>query len=136
MAQDGLFFRSLGAVHPVYRTPHVAIVCLTAWSMLLALSGSYNQLFTYVMFASLVFSVAGGVAVFRLRRTQPDRPRPYRAWGYPVVPGLFVLGSAAFVLNTLLERPTESLAGLLLLAAGLPAYWYWQRQERGTRNEE
>jgi APA family basic amino acid/polyamine antiporter len=128
MSQDGLFFRALGAVHPVYRTPHVAIVCLTVWSAALALSGSYNQLFTYVMFASLLFSAAGGLAVFRLRYLRPDIPRPYKAWGYPIVPGLFVLGSTAFVINTLLERPGESLAGLGLMALGLPAYWYWKRQ--------
>jgi APA family basic amino acid/polyamine antiporter len=128
MSQDGLFFRALGAVHPVYRTPHVAIVCLTVWSATLALSGSYNQLFTYVMFASLLFSAAGGLAVFRLRRLRPDIPRAYRVWGYPIVPGLFVLGSTAFVINTLLERPGESLAGLGLMALGLPAYWYWKKQ--------
>jgi len=128
MAGDGLFFKSTGAVHPVYRTPHIAIVGLTVWSSLLALSGTYEQLFTYVMFASILFNVAGGIAVFRLRMTQPDHPRPYRVWGYPVVPALFVLGSLAFVLNTLVERPVESLAGLGLLALGLPAYWYWKHQ--------
>ena len=127
MAGDGVFFRATGAVHPVYRTPHVAIVALTVWSGVLALSGTYEQLFTYVMFASILFNLAGGLAIFRLRRTMPDRPRPYRAWGYPVVPVVFILGSLAFVLNTLVERPVESLAGLGLLALGLPAYWYWTR---------
>jgi APA family basic amino acid/polyamine antiporter len=133
MSQDGLFFRATGAVHPRFRTPHVAIVGLTVWSMILALSGSYEQLFTYVMFASILFSVAGGVAVFRLRRLRPEAHRPYRTWGYPVVPALFVLGSLAFVLNTLVERPTESLAGLGLLALGLPAYFYWTSTDSRTR---
>jgi len=127
MAGDGVFFRAAGVVHPFYRTPHVAIVGLTVWSSVLALSGTYEQLFTYVMFASILFNLAGGIAVFRLRARQPDRPRPYRVWGYPVVPILFVVGSLAFVLNTLVERPTESLAGLGLVALGLPAYWYWSR---------
>jgi APA family basic amino acid/polyamine antiporter len=135
MASDGVFFPAARRVHPRYRTPHVAIVGLTTWSALLALSGTYEQLFTYVMFISILFNVACGVALFRLRSTQPDRPRPYRTWGYPVVPIVFVLGSLAFVLNTLVERPLESLAGLGLLVLGLPAYWYWQRQsadpERG-----
>jgi APA family basic amino acid/polyamine antiporter len=80
------------------------------------------------MFASILFSVAGGLALFKLRFTRPDAPRPYRAWGYPVVPALFIAGAAAFVINTLLERPGESLTGLGLLALGLPAYWYWSRR--------
>ena len=128
MAADGVFFPACRRVHPRYRTPHVAIVALTAWSALLAVSGSYEQLFTYVMFASILFSVAAGVALFVLRRTRPDHPRPYRACGYPVVPILFVAGSAAFVVNTAVERPVESLIGLALVALGLPAYSYWRRR--------
>jgi APA family basic amino acid/polyamine antiporter len=126
MAGDRLFFAVAGRVHPVYRTPHVAVVALSWWSAVLALSGTYEQLFTYVMFASILFNVAAGLAVFRLRKTQPDRPRPYRVWGYPVVPIVFIVGSLAFVLNTLVERPIESLAGLGLMALGLPVYWYWR----------
>ena len=127
MAGDRVFIPAASRIHPRYRTPHLAIVALTAWSALLALSGTYEQLFTYVMFASILFNVAAGVALFRLRRTMPDRPRPYRTWGYPVVPILFIGASIAFVVNTLIERPVESLAGLGLLALGLPAYWYWGR---------
>jgi len=129
MATDGIFFPAAKRVHPKYRTPHVAIVGLTIWSTILALSGSYEQLFTYVMFASLLFSVATGLALFRLRRTMPDRPRPYRTWGHPWVPAVYILGATAFVLNTLMERPFESLAGLGLVALGLPAYWYWRGQQ-------
>lgn len=124
MARDGAFLPSASRVHPVYRTPHVAIVALTVWSIILALSGTYEQLFTYVMFVSILFSVKAGAALFWLRRTQPDRARPYRAWGYPWVPAIFILGSAAFVLNTLVERPVESIAGLGLLALGVPVYFY------------
>jgi APA family basic amino acid/polyamine antiporter len=134
MAQDGVFFHQAAAVHPRYRTPHVAIVALTAWSTILALSGTYEQLFTYVIFSSILFSAAGGLAVFVLRRTRPLHPRPYRTWGYPITPALFVLGSVAFVVNTLVERPVESMAGLGIVGLGLPAYWYWKR--RGARNEE
>ena len=123
MACDGVFLPSAQRIHPVYQTPHVAIVAVTVWSIVLALSGTYEQLFTYVMFASILFSVAAGIALFVLRRTQPHVPRPYRTWGYPAVPIIFVVGSAAFVLNTLLERPVESLAGLGLVAIGLPVYW-------------
>ena len=127
MGRDGVFLPAASRVHPRYRTPHVAVVALTVWSVVLALSGSYEQLFTYVMFASILFSVAAGVALFVLRRTQPATVRPYRTWGYPVVPLIFVLGSAAFVLNTLMERPVESLAGLGLLVIGLPVYWFSRR---------
>lgn len=126
MAGDGAFLPTASRVHPRYRTPHIAIVALTIWSALLTLSGTYEQLFTYVMFTSILFSLAAGLALFQLRRTQPHRPRPYRAWGYPVVPALFVLGSLAFVVNTLVERPVESIAGLGLLALGLPVYWYYK----------
>jgi APA family basic amino acid/polyamine antiporter len=125
MANDGVFLPAASRVHPTYRTPHVAIVALTVWSALLALSGTYEQLFTYVMFTSILFSVAAGIALFRLRSTHPEHPRPYRTWGYPVVPLVFIAGSLAFVANTLIERPVESLSGLALLALGLPVYWYW-----------
>jgi APA family basic amino acid/polyamine antiporter len=128
MASDGVFLPAANRIHPKYRTPHRAIMWLTAWSALLALSGTYEQLFTYVMFASILFNVAAGCALFVLRRTRPDHPRPYRTWGYPVVPVVFIAGSLAFVINTLVERPVESLTGLGLLAVGLPAYFYWSRQ--------
>jgi APA family basic amino acid/polyamine antiporter len=129
MARDGAFLPFARRVHPRYHTPHVAILVLAGWACVLALSGTYEQLFTYVMFASILFSVAGGVALFRLRRLMPDHPRPYRVWGYPVAPAIFIAGSLAFVLNTLVERPFESFAGLGLLALGLPVYWHWRRIE-------
>jgi APA family basic amino acid/polyamine antiporter len=98
----------------------------------LTLSGSYEQLFTYVTFASLLFGVLGGLAIFRLRSIRPHAPRPYRTWGYPWIPLVFVLGSALLVFNTLVERPVESVAGLGLVALGLPAYWYWRRASGGA----
>jgi APA family basic amino acid/polyamine antiporter len=125
MAADGVFLPAARVVHPKYHTPHVAIVGITIWSVLLALSGTYEQLFTYVMFASILFSVAAGLALFKLRWSMPDQPRPYRTWGYPAVPIVFVAGSTAFVLNTVVERPVESLAGLGLVAVGIPVYFYW-----------
>lgn len=127
MASDGVFLPAARRVHERYRTPHLAIVALTLWSTILALSGTYEQLFTYVMFASILFSVAAGLALFRLRYTMPERRRPYRTWGYPVVPLVFIAGATAFVINTLMERPVQSIAGLGLLALGLPVYWYWRK---------
>jgi len=126
MAVDGLFFKSAARVHPRYRTPHVAIVMTCGWSALLTLTGTYEQLFTRVTFASVVFGVLGGLAIFRLRKSRPDAERPYRAWGYPIVPALFVGGLIVLVANTLLARPAESLSGLVLVALGLPAFWYWR----------
>jgi APA family basic amino acid/polyamine antiporter len=126
MAADGLFFRQAAAVHPKYRTPHVALMMTCAWAAVLTLTGTYEQLFTWVTFASVVFGVLGGVAIFRLRRIRPNAVRPYRVWGYPVVPALFVAGLGALVANTLAERPVESLIGLALVALGLPAYAYWR----------
>jgi APA family basic amino acid/polyamine antiporter len=124
MARDGVFLPPAAAVHPVYRTPHVAIVALGGWASLLALSGTYEQLFTYVMFASTLLHAAGAFGVFRLRRLRPEAPRPYRVWGYPIVPIVYIAASGALVVNTLIERPRESLAGLAFLALGLPVYFY------------
>jgi basic amino acid/polyamine antiporter, APA family len=128
MAADGLFFERAAAVHPRYRTPHVAIVLTCAWAALLTLTGTYEQLFTWVTFASVAFGVLGGAAIFRLRRARPDAERPYRVWGYPLVPLLFVAGLGVLVVNTLVEKPAESLIGIGLVAVGLPAYWYWSRE--------
>jgi len=112
-------------VHPHYRTPHVAIVITCLWSALLTLTGTYEQLFTWVTFASVAFGVLGGAAIFQLRRSQPHAARPYRAWGYPIVPALFVAGLGVLVVNTVVERPVESAIGVALVTLGLPAYWYW-----------
>jgi basic amino acid/polyamine antiporter, APA family len=131
MARDGVFLPVAARVHPVYRTPHIAIVALASWSAILALSGSYEQLFTYVIFASSLLHTIGAFGVFRLRRLRPDHPRPYRVWAYPVVPIVFILASGAVVLNTLMERPKESIAGLGFLALGLPFYFLSRRGAKG-----
>ena len=102
----------------------------SGWSAFLTLTGGYEALFTYVTFASVLFGTLGGVAIFVLRTRRPEVPRPYRALGYPVVPALYVLGSLALVGNTLSERPLESIAGLGLVAIGLPFYFYWSRTAR------
>lgn len=129
MAADRRFFPAAARVHPVYRTPHVALLITSAWSAFLTLTGGYEALFTYVTFASVLFGTLGGAAIFVLRARRPGVPRPYRALGYPVVPALYVIGSFALVWNTLLERPTESIAGLGLVALGLPFYWYWSKAD-------
>ena len=130
MAQDRVFLPALAQIHPRYKTPAACILAQGVWSVLLTFSGSYEQLYTYVVFAVVLFHALTGTAVFVLRRTRPDAERPYRTWGYPVVPAVFVLASAALVLNTLIEKPTESLVGLGLLALGVPAYLHWRRAAR------
>jgi APA family basic amino acid/polyamine antiporter len=128
MAEDGVFFAALARVHPRYRTPGASLIAQGAWSMVLACSGTYEQLYTYAVFAAFVFHTATALAVIRLRRTRPLAPRPYRTWGYPWVPIVFAAASIAFVANTLIERPMESLLGLGLVALGLPAYAWWRRK--------
>jgi APA family basic amino acid/polyamine antiporter len=130
MAADGRFFSAAARVHPAHHTPHVALLMTSAWSAFLTLTGSYEALFTYVTFASVLFGTLGGVAIFVLRSRRPQVHRPYRTLGYPIVPALYVLGSFALVWNTLVERPTESIAGLGLVALGLPFYFYWLRAGR------
>jgi APA family basic amino acid/polyamine antiporter len=132
MAQDGLFFPALAQIHPRHRTPGACILAQGAWSVVLALSGTYEQLYTYVIFAAVVFHTLTGAAVFVLRRTRPDTARPYKAWGYPLVPAIFILASLMLVGNTLVERPVESLLGLGIVALGLPAYAFWRRRARAT----
>src|SRR6266849_2171794 len=128
MARDGLFFRRVGFVHPDHRTPSVSILVLSVWAALLVLSGRYDQLYTYVIFASVILYGMATAAVIVLRFKRPDMPRPYRVIGYPVVPIVFVLGIASLVVSTLLKSPRESLIGLGLISLGLPFYFYWKRR--------
>ena len=100
------------------------------WSAALALTGSYDQLFMYVVFAMVLFNMLGGLAIFRLRRTHAALARPYRTWGYPWVPVAFVASSLLLVGNTLLERPLEAILGLGFVASGLPMFWYFRRISR------
>ena len=130
MAQDGLFFHSLATIHPRFRTPVAALIAQGVWAGVLVLSGSFEQLYTYVVFIEVFFYASTGAALYVLRRTRPQTPRPYRTWGYPWVPALFVLSSAALMANTLREKPRESLFGLALLVLGLPAYTLWRRRSR------
>lgn len=128
MAADGLFFRSLAAVHPRFRTPVRCLWAQSGWAALLTLSGTYAQLYTYVVFSSILFHVATAAAVFVFRRRRPELPRPYRTWGYPVVPALFIAACVLLLGNTLAASPAESLLGLGLLVLGLPAYVLFRRR--------
>jgi basic amino acid/polyamine antiporter, APA family len=126
MARDGLFFKKLAEVHPRLGTPAIAIAATALWSMVLAASGTYTQLLTYVVFTAWIFYGAGALTVFVFRRTRPDAPRPFRVPGYPFTPALFVLAALGIVIATLVGQPSRAIAGLIALALGLPAYLIWR----------
>ena len=128
MSRQGALFRSFGVLHSIRGTPDRAVLLVCGWSALLVLTGSYEQLYTFVTFAVILFSVAGGAAVFVLRRSQKDRLRPYRAFGYPWVPAAFVLTMGGLAVNTLIEAPVQSLMGLGLVAIGWPLYTVMRRR--------
>jgi basic amino acid/polyamine antiporter, APA family len=132
-AREGYFFAAVARVHPRYRTPGVSILALSAWAALLVLSGRYEQLYTYVIFASWILygMTAASVIVLRIRR--PDLPRPYRTIGYPVIPFVFVMVAFLLLLSTLLDSPRESLMGIGLILLGLPFYFYWKRKRDRAR---
>ena len=127
MSRDGLFFAALGRVHPTHHTPGASLIAQGAWGIALTFSGTYEQLYTYVIFAIFLFHAVTGLAVIVLRRRRPDQPRPFRTPGYPWIPLVFVAVCLVFVVNTLREKPVESLIGIGILVAGLPAYLWWRR---------
>jgi amino acid transporter len=158
MARDGLFPRTLCTIHPRFQTPANAILAQTAWSMALTVVGTlfllveppgpgsglprwaasawatfhetplYDVLYTYVIFGATIFYAAAIASVFVLRKTRPDLPRPYRTWGYPVTPALYLVGAAILLGSMLRETPFESLTGLGIIALGLPAYLFFSRR--------
>ena len=128
MAEDGVFFRSLARIDPRHRTPSASLLAQGALGAVLALSGTYAELFTTVVFAEVLFHAATASAVFVLRRTRPDAPRPSRAWGHPWMTGCFIAGCLGLAAVSLVEAPARSLLGLGLIAAGLPAYAWWSRK--------
>ncbi|MBI4719647.1 MAG: amino acid permease [Chitinivibrionia bacterium] len=134
MANDRVFFSQMGDVHSRFRTPHVSIAVQGVWSALLTLSGRFDQLFTYVVFAAWMFYALTTGGVFVLRRKWPHVERPYRTWGYPFVPLLFIVISALFVVNTLITDPRDSLFGLVIVMLGVPAYFYWNVRAKRRRS--
>lgn len=126
MAGDGLFFAKLAEVHPRLGTPAAAIVATALWSSVLVISGTFEQLLTYVVFMSWVWFALAAVAIFVLRRREPGAPRPFRTPGYPVTPAAFVLSALIIVGNTVVSQPTQSMIGLGITMAGIPAYLWWR----------
>jgi basic amino acid/polyamine antiporter, APA family len=133
MSRDGLLFAKLGKIHEVSRVPVWAIGALSVWSSLLALSGSFDQLTDMSVFAYWVFYALAASSVFVLRRRLPNVPRPYRTFGYPLVPALFVLTALWLLFNTLQTSPVEAAMGLLLISLGLPVFFFY-RSRREPRS--
>ena len=133
MAQDGLFFKSLSKIHPRYKTPANAMMVQAIWAIILLMFwGSFGKLISYVTFMDIIFMTLTGVSIFIFRVTKKDAERPIRAWGYPIIPIIFIVISAVFVGNTIFARPEESLYGLAVLALGFPVFYlftFFNRKE-------
>ena len=132
MARDGVFPRGAARVHPRFRVPVAAIVAQSVWSGVLVLSGSLAQLVSYTGFTLVLFNLLAVAAVFVLRRRIPDAERPFRAWGYPWAPALFVAAAAVMLVNELWRSRGTALAGLAVIAAGLPLFWLTRRRAPQT----
>src|SRR5947209_12095739 len=130
MAEDGIFCRSLAKVHPRWHTPVMSLVLQAIWASVLALSGKYDELFTYVMFMMVLSYVLTVVGLFVLRRTKPDVPRPYRCTGYPWLPAIYVVLGSAWAINAAVEKKKETLVGTAIVLLGVPFYFYWKKQRR------
>ncbi len=128
MARDGIFFKIVDGIHPRFRTPGRSLLFQGVLASLMALTGTFEELTNLFIFAAWIFYGFAVVALFRMRKTEPDLPRPYRCWGYPWVPGIFVAGALALTFNIWLERPGRSSIGLLLMLAGLPFYRSWAQK--------
>lgn len=126
MAQDGLFLETASRVHPRFHTPAVAIVAQSLWSAVLVLCGTLSQLVSYTGFAVILFSAVAVASLFVLRRRDPNAPRPFRAWGYPWAPAIFVLACAAMVVNEMIRTRATVLAGIAVIAAGIPVYFVFK----------
>jgi APA family basic amino acid/polyamine antiporter len=129
MAKERLFFQSMAQVHPRFRTPTTALIVQGVCGCVLALTGSYDQLYTYVVFASWLFYAMSCGAVIILRRKAPQRARPYKAWGYPITPIVFILFSIWLMINTIIETPFDAAIGAGIILLGLPMYSYWKMKK-------
>src|SRR2546430_5976198 len=127
MARDGVFFHQLAKVHPRFRTPAFAVVAGSAWAIVLAATGTFEQLLTYVVFTGWLFYALGAASIFVFRRKSSNREVPYRVPGYPWTPLLFIAAAAALVLNTIATQIGRAAIGLGIVLLGTPAYFIWRR---------
>jgi APA family basic amino acid/polyamine antiporter len=134
MARDQVFFTFAKRLHPSFHTPSGALLFLGCVATLLALTGTFEELYSLFVFAVWIFFALVAVALFRLRHKEPDLNRPYRVWGYPWTPGVFLLAAIALTANLWLVRPVRSSIGLLVILAGVPFYAVWRRRT-GNRSD-
>jgi APA family basic amino acid/polyamine antiporter len=133
MARDGLFFKRLGIATRRTHVPANAVIALAIWAGILVLSGSFDELTDSVIFASYLFYALVTASVFIFRKTRPEAERPYRTWGYPFVPAIFLVVTGWLLATTLITSPRQSLTGLVIVSAGFPIYWYFSRHGKPMR---
>jgi APA family basic amino acid/polyamine antiporter len=132
MAKDGLFFRSVAKLHPTYKTPVVSLMVQMVWTAILCVSGTYNDLLNYVIFAVLVFYVLTILGLFVLRRTHPDAERPYKAIGYPILPAIYIVMALFIDIVLLRYKPQYTWPGLCIVLLGIPVYYFWRPRTQTT----
>ena len=126
MAKDGLFFKKIGSLNNK-GVPAFALIVQGVWSIMLCLSGTYGNLLDYVIFAVLLFFTLTILAIFILRKKRPDIPRPYKAFGYPVIPGLYILTTLAIMVILLIYKPNYTFPGLGIVILGIPVFYLWRK---------
>ena len=132
MARDGVFFQFANRIHPSFRTPSGSLVFLGSIASLLALSGTYEELYSLFVFAVWIFFALTAIALLRLRKIEPNLSRPYRAWGYPLTPLLFLSAAIALTVNLWMVRLVRSTLGLLVILAGIPFFYFWRKSPRAS----
>jgi len=132
MARDGVFFHFAERIHPSFRTPSGALILLGSIAALLALSGTYEELYSLFVFAVWIFFALTAIALLRLRRKEPNLIRPYRAWGYPCTPLIFLAAALALTVNLWMVRPVRSSLGLAVILLGIPFFYRWHKRPRAT----
>jgi APA family basic amino acid/polyamine antiporter len=133
VARDGYFFRALADVHPKFHTPSLAIVVQAVMAIVLLLvGGAFKDLFSLAIFSEWLFYMIAASSIFVFRIREPNAPRPYRTWGYPVVPALFILAASVLLCYTFAGNLRNSLLGTLVILAGIPVYWFFARQKKSA----
>ncbi len=134
MASDGIFFKQVSLIHPKYNTPYYAIIFQSAWAVILILFwGTFENLISYVVFTDWIFFALTAATIFIFRRKMPDVKRDYKAFGYPFTPLFFIAIAVWFVINTLIEKPEQAIAGIIMLGLGVPVYLYWKKRIPSTK---